>query len=108
MEKTIHNLFIYFFLDIFVKKTMELDNEIKLPNRDGIGTKFVKVKDNVYRLEQHDNFPFSVTGTLDNVIAVDPPGGPYITVGYEINNYVVMDIKFNKGFEFTLAKNKQL
>lgn len=85
-----------------------MEKEIKLPNRDGIGTKFVQIENNVYRLEQDMNLSWGITGTLDNIIAVDPSGGPYITVGYEWNDYVVTDIKNDNGIKFILAKNKEI
>lgn len=87
---------------------MELEKEIILPNRDGIGTKFVQIEDNVYKLEQNVDLSWGITGTIDDIIAVDPPGGPYITVGYEYNDYVVIDIKNDKGIKFILAKNKKI
>lgn len=83
-----------------------MEKEIKLFNRDGISTKFVQIEDNVYKLEQSIDLDWGITGTLDNIIAVDPPGGPYITVGYQVQDYVVVDIKNDKGIKFTLAKLK--
>ena len=81
---------------------MNLKKEIVLPNRDGILTKFVKQEKNIYTLYQDGSWPYRLIGTRENVKAVDPTGGPFIAVGYEIDKYVVEEITYDKGFKFKI------
>lgn len=81
-----------------------MKNIINLANRDYIVTQFVKINDDEYSLLQEHDYPYWITGTLDNIIAVDPPGGPYITKGYKTSDgYMVTEIKkTDKGIIFKL------
>lgn len=83
-----------------------MKNIINLANRDYIVTQFVKINDDEYSLLQEYDYPYGVTGTLDDIIAVDPPGGPYITRGYKTSDgYMVTEIKnTDKGIIFKLKK----
>lgn len=83
---------------------MEYKKEIELPNRDKIGTRFVQIQDNEYKLEQDKELSWGITGDLNNIIAVDPCGGPYITEGYKCDDYIVDKIKYDKGIKFILKK----
>ena len=85
-----------------------MKKEIILPNRDKIGTKFVQLKDNEYILQQEGEFPFRLIGTKENIKAIDPCGGPFISVGYVIDNYIVEEINYNKekGYIFKLKENE--
>lgn len=82
-----------------------MENEIKLHNRDGVSTKLVLLHDNIYKLEQEGNRPYQVTGTMDDIKAIDPSGGPYICIGCKIENYVVTEIKYNHGITIKLEEN---
>ena len=89
-----------------------MKNIINLANRDYIVTQFVKINDDEYSLLQEYDYPYGITGTLEDIIAVDPPGGPYITRGYKTaDGYMVTEIKnTDKGIIFKLKninKNEQ-
>lgn len=84
---------------------MNMKKEIILPNRDGILTKFVKQEKNIYTLYQDGSWPIRIIGSVDNIKAVDPTGGPYITVGYEIEKYIVEEITYDKEFKFKIKIN---
>lgn len=79
-------------------------NVINLPNRDGLVTQFIQVKDNIYKLEQEDFYPYRVIGTIDDIKAIDPSGGPFISPGYEIDGYVVKEITRQGGIVFIIEK----
>ena len=57
-----------------------------------------------YKLEQDKELSWGITGDLNNIIAVDPCGGPYITEGYKCDDYIVDKIKYDKGIKFILKK----
>ena len=79
--------------------------KILLPNRDGDMNVLEQISDDKYKLTLQKELPIGVTGTLDNIIAVDPSGGPYISVGYEVcSNIAVRKIEHieGEGFVFTI------
>ena len=81
-----------------------MEKIINLPKRNGLKTQLVQVKDNVYRLEQEGMYTYRVIGTLDDIKAIDPSGGPYITPGYEIDNYIIKEITRQGGIVFIVEK----
>lgn len=44
--------------------------------------------------------PVQVTGTMDNIIAIDSDGGPMVGVGSEINGRTVKKICYEDGIGF--------
>ena len=78
--------------------------KIKLPNRYGYDVNLIKLTKDKYRLE------FSgvhrIIGELNNIQAVDPDGGPYISINSLINNQKVEKIEeiLGLGVIITLTK----
>lgn len=68
------------------------NNEIILPNRYGDVNKLVQCKNGLYKLECKDMDYLSVTFDDTGIYAIDPSGGPYMTVGGSINGYEIEDI----------------
>jgi hypothetical protein len=70
------------------------NKNIKLPNRDGIKTELRHVNDNIYTL--FTELPYiSVTYSDENketIYSVDPPGGPFISIGDAIEGKTVKKI----------------
>lgn len=84
---------------IFAKTNKEMEktnlpNIIQIPvNRDGHKNYFEKVKDNNYIfVTEHDWATYRVIGGKDDIKAVDPSGGPFITTGFKVENYIVTKI----------------
>ena len=55
------------------------DNIYCYLNRDKLSITFVRVRDNLVFMT--DYLSLGVTGSNDNIIAIDPTGGPIISVG---------------------------
>ena len=79
-----------------------------LPNRDKIPTRLIKVNgtENTYYLEQDGEYPIYITGDYYSPTAIDIPGGPFISVGYIVGDYMVTEIKHDedKGYLFILKE----
>lgn len=71
-------------------------NIINLTSRYGDVTKLIPLNEYIYKLDFTDN-PYSYRIVLNNdysIKAVDPTGGPFISVGYVIDDkYKVIDIQ---------------
>lgn len=84
-----------------------MKNIIKLPNRDNINVSLSRInEENEYILKMVEDVTYRVIGTMDDIKAVDPSGGPFITVGYQVENYKVKKIyrKESFGIVFVLEK----
>ena len=68
------------------------NNEIILSNRYGDINKLVQCKNGLYKLECKDTDYLSVTFDDTSIYAIDPSGGPYMTVGGSIDGYEIEDI----------------
>jgi len=77
---------------------------IELPNRDNLKTELVQVKDNIYKLEQEGMYPYRIIGSVSDIKAIDPSGGPFISVGFEVDGYIVDEIKGKTGLRFILKE----
>jgi len=84
---------------IFVKTNKEMEktnlpNIIQIPvNRDGHKNYFKKVKDNYYIfVAEHDWATYRVIGKQNDIKAFDPSGGPFISPGFKLENYVLTKI----------------
>ena len=64
--------------------------KIKLPNRYGYDVNLIKTTKDKYRLEFSGIY--RIIGKLNNIQAVDPDGGPYISINSSINNQKVEKI----------------
>ena len=65
--------------------------KIKLPNRYGYDVNLIKITKDKYRLEFSG--VYRIIGELNNIQAVDPDGGPYISINSLINNQKVEKIE---------------
>lgn len=74
---------------------------IKLPNRYGLSILLEHIKDNDWELKIPPKNPYRIIGDNGNILAVDPPGGPFIAVGDKIENKIVVNIS-NDGLLITL------
>lgn len=83
-----------------MKKFKDYKDEIKIINRDGDIIKLIRVVKNVYRLDTGNDLPFGVTFGEKisdyDIVAVDPSGGPYISVGSMIEGLKVGGIVYSK------------
>lgn len=60
------------------------NTDIVLDNRDSLDVRLVKIDTNKYFLKSELEY-FGVTyDEFEKVIAIDPPGGPYLAIGSEI------------------------
>lgn len=79
-----------------------LSNTYPLFNRDGAKMKFERVKDNEYRIVVDRKHKYCLTYVRVvikddiNYEAFDPAGGPYIHIGYKVNDNVVVDKIYKK------------
>lgn len=84
-----------------------MKKKIKLPNRDNFSVFFVKLNnENEYSLVIEEDITFRVISDNNNIRAIDPSGGPFICVGYEVDDYVVEKIYRNEknGMVFVLKE----
>lgn len=81
------------------------ENKIPLFNRHGNKVFLEQKEDNIYYLRGDEDALIAVgvafDGNPNNITAVDPSGGPYISVGLEIiKGYIVESIESTKeGFK---------
>lgn len=81
-----------------------MKEKIKLPNRYDDEIYLVNIIDDIYYLELPEGTTYRLIGTHKNPIAVDPSGGPFISVGSEFEGYVVKEIIYRFGLNFILEK----
>ena len=85
--------------------TKQWENEIPLFNRYRSKVYLEHKEDNIYYLRGEEEALMAVGVTFDgnpnNIIAIDPSGGPYISVGLEIiKGYIIESIESTKeGFK---------
>lgn len=95
------------------KTTMkQWENEIPLFNRYGSKVFLEHKENNIYYLRGDEDALMAVgvtfDGNPDNITAVDPSGGPYISVGTEIiKGYIIESIEFIKGEGFKIKFKEQ-
>jgi hypothetical protein len=58
---------------------------LTLPNRDGILVELVPIKRGLYQLKFDANTVRIGSNEDGSINFVDPPGGPFINIGYKIN-----------------------
>lgn len=75
-----------------------------LPNRYGNVIKLIKIQGNTYSLVMENAEYYRVLGDENDIHAVDPEGGPYLHIGYELDGYEVKEIKKDNGFKITFKK----
>ena len=78
--------------------------KIKLPNRYGYDVNLIKLTKDKYRLEFSG--VYRIIGELNNVQAVDPDGGTYISIISLINNQKVEKIEEIPGLGFIITLTK--
>ena len=88
---------------------MSLKKKYKLPNRYDFNVSLEKINnENEYCLKIKEDITYRILGNDDEIKAVDPSGGPFICVGYQIENCIVEKIykKNNFGIVFVLKEEK--
>lgn len=78
--------------------------KIKLPNRYGYDVNLIKLTNDKYRLEFSGIY--RIIGELNNIQAVDPDGGPYISINSSINNQKVEKIEEMPGLGVIITLTK--
>lgn len=78
--------------------------KIKLPNRYGYDVNLIKITKDKYRLEFSG--VYRIIGELNNIQAVDPDGGPYISINSSINNQKVEKIEEMPGLGVIITLTK--
>lgn len=74
--------------DTFIAKYNK-DYDIVLPNRYGDINKLIFIGNNIYRLECCNDSYLNVITNNDIITAIDPSGGPFISVGKELDDMTV-------------------
>ena len=62
-----------------------MEKEINLESRGNLGNKLIHVEGNKYKLYTKYSYRTGFTDGLNNIIFIDPAGGPLMRVGKEIN-----------------------
>ena len=78
--------------------------KIKLPNRYGYDVNLIKLTKDKYHLEFSGIY--RIIGELNNIQAVDPDGGPYISINSSINNQKVEKIEEMPGLGVIITLTK--
>ena len=84
-----------------------MKNQYLIPyNRYGDVNIFKKVKKNQYELVLgNTEMPYRLIGSFDNPTAIDPSGGPFLSVGFKCNDFYIINIKReNKKLLFELGE----
>lgn len=68
---------------------------IKLPNRYGLSVKLNYIGKNLWQLVLPENAIYRIIGEPNNIYAIDPSGGPFISIGYKIDGKIVTSISSN-------------
>jgi len=81
-------------------------------NRYGDKNYFVKVRDNFYRFKPVPDMPYRVIGSLtdfdEKEFAIDPSGGPFISLGWSCDDFKITKIiKENNDYLFKLEPIKK-
>lgn len=89
---------------------METSTEkIFLPNRYGSKIWLEPKEDNKWLLNGEDNESsyMRVIGYPDKIEAIDPSGGPFISLGYQVGDKIVTKIEFDSGYILTLEDDNK-
>ena len=89
--------------------TVREDGSISLYNRDGLRTELIRIGEDRYRLESEIDSVGMTFDTDDSILAVDPAGGPYMSLGDTVDGRVIEDITYSKeekGFIVCLMTRK--
>lgn len=73
-------------------------NKIKLDNRDGVNLYLVN-KGDYWKLEGPELYTsyLRIIGYPDSIKAIDPPGGPFMSIGDVHSGKKIMDFKWEEG-----------
>lgn len=73
-------------------------DKIKLPNRDGANLYLVN-KGDYWQLEGPELYTsyLRIIGYPDSIEAIDPPGGPFMSIGDVYSDKKIMDFKWEEG-----------
>lgn len=80
-----------------------MKSEIKLYSRDGLDNRLVQVEGEPLKFKLKTDYYYRVGFKDDNIeecTFIDPAGGPFITVGSEIDGHIVKAIYGNGIIEF--------
>lgn len=85
-----------------------MEEKYYLPNRDGYKIWLQHLEDCDYLLGREQDCPILITHNTKNkeqIVAIDPSGGPFICRGYEVTkgSILVQDIKWEKGVGFIIT-----
>lgn len=70
--------------------------EIKLQSRDNIDNRLIHIEGNKYQLKTPYNYRVGFNKDFDDITFIDPAGGPFITIGTEIEGMKVKGL-YSKG-----------
>jgi hypothetical protein len=88
------------------------DSTISLYNRDGFKTYLEPITDSIYVLRSEIDFGIRIIYDGNNeslIMAVDPAGGPFMSIGDVIDGREIVKIEYNKdlkGFTTCLQTRK--
>ena len=85
-----------------------MKEEYRLIGHGNKSTKFIKDHDDIYKIDfgrkEHYRVGFETDWKVDPIY-VDPPGGPFINVGYKTDNVEVIKLFYEDGFKVQLKEN---
>lgn len=72
-----------------------MEKKIKLKSRGGLNNYLVQIDDSnplMYKLDTQFSFRIGYSENNDDLSFIDPAGGPFMTVGCEINGHKIKSI----------------
>ena len=86
-----------------------MKEEYRLIGHGNKSTKFIKDRDDIYKIDfgkwkEHYRVGYETDWKVDPIY-VDPPGGPFINVGYKTDNVEVIKLFYEDGFKVQLKEN---
>jgi hypothetical protein len=90
-----------------MRKRVELKDEYRLWNRDDLEVYLTRVEeDDLYELKCESQYMRIIYNNDGTINAVDPPGGPYISVGSEVDKGVYVQ-EFLSTYILRLTTNEK-
>lgn len=84
-----------------------MENDILLPARYGLVHKLIPLGNNLWQLkfDKNSTGTYRIIGNMNDIKAIDPEGGPFLSVGESLGTYVIKSIKANGIFELENTSN---
>lgn len=88
---------------------MAAPNKIYLPNRYGYKVWLSHKEGNSWILNCEDNecSYIRVIGVPNIITAIDPPGGPFLSLGYKVADKIITKITWDSGYIISLEDDNK-